>query len=114
MNAVYLILKNKGNIRMDELAGQCFIGRRHLERLFRGRTDLSPKQFADLIRYQNTWRRILLNRRLDANELVFQLGYTDQSHLLREFKRYHGITPPEAIKFAFGNEKETLKISEQS
>jgi AraC-like DNA-binding protein len=51
---------------------------------------------------------------LDANELVFQLGYTDQSHLLREFKRYHGITPAEAINFAFGNEKETMKISEQS
>lgn len=99
INAVYQVLKNKGNIRIDELSAQCFVGKRHLERLFRTRMDLSPKQFADLIRYQNAWRGILLSR--DVNELVLQLGYSDQSHLLREFKNYHGITPQEAKTFAY-------------
>ncbi len=109
MNAVYQILKNKGNIRINELAVQCFIGKRHLERLFRTRMDLSPKQFADLIRYQNAWRGILLNR--DVNDLVLQLGYSDQSHLLRNFKNYHGITPPEAKIFAYRMENTALQIT---
>lgn len=105
IDAVYLILKSRGNIRIDELAARCFISRRHLERLFRERTDLSPKEFADLIRYQNTWRGILMSQ--DVNDLVFYLGYSDQSHLLRRFKSYHGITPGEAkafdgVKLGFG------------
>jgi len=100
MNAVYYTLKSKGNIRVDELAAQCFISRRHLERLFRARMDLSPKEFADLVRYQNTWRGILNSR--DINYLVLQLGYSDQSHLLRKFKNYHGITPAEAKAYTCG------------
>lgn len=102
MNALYHILKNKGNIRIDALADQCFIGKRQLERLFRTRMDLSPKQFTNLIRYQNTWRGILLSQ--DVNELVLQLGYSDQSHLLREFKIYHSITPCEAKIYAYRRE----------
>jgi len=107
MNALYHVLKSKGNIRIDTLADQCFIGKRQLERLFRTRMDLSPKQFTNLIRYQNAWRGILLSQ--DINELVLQLGYSDQSHLLREFKNYHGITPYEAKIFAYGMEKTAFR-----
>lgn len=110
INAVYQVLKNMGNIRIDELSAQCFVGKRSLERMFRTRMDLSPKQFADLIRYQNTWRGILLSR--DVNELVLQLGYSDQSHLLREFKNYHGITPHEAKTFAYRMEKTALQLTD--
>ena len=110
MNAVYQILKNKGNIRIDKLAEQCFIGKRQLERLFYTRMDLSPKRFVDLIRYQNVWKGVLLNR--DINELVFQLGYSDQSHLLRKFKNYHGITLPNAKIFAYRTEKIASQIND--
>ncbi len=108
MNALFYVLKNKGNIRIETLADQCFIGKRQLERMFLTRMDLSPKQFTNLIRYQNAWRGILLSQ--DVNELVFQLGYSDQSHLLREFKTYHGIAPCEAKIFAKGKEKKTVPI----
>lgn len=110
MNAVYEVLKNKGNIRIDEVAAQCFIGKRQLERLFDSRMDLSPKQFVDLIRYQNTWRGI--SQRQEINELVLQLGYSDQSHLLREFKNYHGITPAEATRFFYRMEKMSLRAAD--
>jgi AraC-like DNA-binding protein len=110
INAVYHILKNQGNIRIDELTAQCFIGERQLERLFRTRIDLSPKQFTDLIRYQNAWRGIFL--RQDVNELVLQLGYSDQSHLLRSFKKYHGIAPSEAKLFAHRCKKVEFHIAE--
>lgn len=108
INALYHVLKNKGNIRIDTLADRCFIGKRQLERLFRTRMDLSPKQFADLIRYQNVWRGILLSR--DVNDLVLQLGYSDQSHLLREFKFFHGITPSEAKIYACVKKKSSFQI----
>ncbi|HEY8349705.1 MAG TPA: helix-turn-helix domain-containing protein [Clostridia bacterium] len=99
-DAVFQVLKNRGNIRINELAARCFISRRQLERKFRERMDLSPKEFAGLIRYQNTWRGILLSQ--DVKDIVFQLGYSDQSHLLREFRTYHGSTPAEAKAFALG------------
>lgn len=108
MNALFYVFQSKGNIRIDTLADQCFIGKRQLERLFRERMDLSPKQFTNLIRYQNTWRGILLNQ--NVNELVYQLGYTDQSHLLREFKAYHGMAPNQAKIFVKGTGNVTSPI----
>jgi AraC-like DNA-binding protein len=34
--------------------------------------------------------------------VIFQLGYSDQSHLLRKFRNCHGITPSEAKALALG------------
>lgn len=30
----------------------------------------------------------------------YNYGYTDQSHLLRDFKKYHGMLPGEAYEFS--------------
>lgn len=63
-----------------------------LERLFHEYVGITPKKLSNLIRYQFLWRDSLCEPDFDVLSAVYKFGYTDQSHLLREFKRYHGYT----------------------
>lgn len=96
MGAVAEILKTEGNISMVQLAGKTHTGGRQLERLFKEYIGTSPKQLSSLIRYQYLWNHIVHNDRLNILDEVFRLGYTDQSHLLKDFKRFHTLTPTQA------------------
>ncbi len=103
MTAVCEILQNEGNISMAQLAQQTFTGTRQLERLFKEYIGTSPKQFSSLIRYQYLWSHIVHTDQLNILDEVFRLGYTDQSHLLRDFKRFHTLTPAQARELAMSD-----------
>lgn len=77
--------------------------KRELERLFRENIGISPKQLASLIRYQYVWRDMVSNLRFNIQDSVYRYGYTDQAHLLHDFKRYHGVTSAKAREFAAKN-----------
>ncbi|WP_249899527.1 helix-turn-helix domain-containing protein [Paenibacillus sp. PK3_47] len=102
MNAVYAMLKNKGAVSAGELEISSGVGSRQLERLFRENTGVSPKKAADLIRFQNVWREMLFSsQRPDCiQDIVFAYGYSHQSHMINNFKKYAGMTPREALKYA--------------
>lgn len=102
MNTVYSVLKHEGRISLVDMAAEGVLSPRQLERVFQKEIGLSPKKFSQLVRYQNLWRASLLPgfQVLDAVE---RFGYTDQSHLLREFKRFHGLPLSQARQYAVGN-----------
>ena len=82
--------------------GDSFPSRRaaDLQRVFQENMGVSPKTFASLVRYQNLWQDILTVPCRQIMDEVCLLQYTDQAHLMREFKRYHGMTIPQARAFA--------------
>lgn len=98
--AIAVLLTQKGNLRTAALADEIFLSRRQLERLFREYTGVSPKQLSSLIRYQYLWQDILREESFDAANAVHKYGYTDQSHLLHDFKKYHTLLPKEAKAYA--------------
>ena len=95
------ILINKGSMDMAKLAKESFVSTRQLERLFHEYVGITPKKLSNLIRYQFLWRDILCELDFDVLSAVHKFGYTDQSHLLREFKRYHSIDIHDARIMAF-------------
>lgn len=95
------ILINKGSLDIANLAKESFVSTRHLERLFHEYVGITPKKLSNLIRYQFLWRDILLKPDLDVLSAVHKFGYTDQYHLLREFKRYHSMDMHKATIMAF-------------
>lgn len=99
MNSIYHIITKNGNISVSSLSDFCFTGRRQLERLFLENTGVSPKQMINLIRYQLLWQETL-KPRFNIQDAVSKFGYCDQSHLLRDFKKYHGKTINEAKALA--------------
>ena len=95
------ILINKGSLDIAKLAKESFVSTRQLERLFHEYVGITPKKLSNLIRYQFLWRDIILKSNLDVLSAVHKFGYTDQSHLLREFKRYHSMDIHNARIMAF-------------
>lgn len=95
------ILINKGSLDIAKLAKESFVSTRQLERLFHEYVGITPKKLSNLIRYQFLWRDILCEPDFDVLSAVYKFGYTDQSHLLREFKRYHSIDIHNARIMAF-------------
>lgn len=98
--ALFCIFRNKGNIKTTTLADEVFISSRQLERLFNDYIGVSPKQLTSLVRYQKIWNDILFNKHFNVADAVHLYGYTDQSHLLHDFKKYHTLLPSEAKRYA--------------
>ena len=96
INAIHLIEKSEGNIRVDKLAYEVCSSKRNFERKFKTTTGLSPKKFIDNVRFQHALKRLLANS--DLQEIAYGSGYYDLSHFINDFKSVTGTTPE---KFVF-------------
>lgn len=96
MNSLYFIINKNGNAGVAELSDYCVISKRQLERRFAEYTGVSPKQMINLIRYQLLWQECLKDN-FNALDAVEKFGYYDQSHLIKEFKKYHGMSISDAL-----------------
>lgn len=100
MEAVAELLQRKGSMPIGQLAGEVHTSSRQLERIFQENIGISPKKLASLIRYQYLWNDILYHPDFSVQDAVWRYGYTDQAHLLHDFKRFHTMTIPEARNYA--------------
>lgn len=99
LNAVDFIVDNRGSVNISELCMHTAISARTLERLFDRSVGVSPKTFSSLVRYQMLWRDIVRGG-FDVLDAVEKYGYSDQSHLLNDFRRRHLMNPKQAIEYA--------------
>lgn len=100
MNSVYDIISSDCRVTVGEICSKNVLSERRLERLFAENIGVPPKTFITLVRYQLLWQEICRSGRFDALDLVCKYGYFDQPHLLNDFKKRHGMTPSQAIKFS--------------
>lgn len=88
------IHSTKGQISMRELSERNFTTIRQLERNFKRFVGLSPKEYSNIIRFQNALTMI---KKSDKNrsflDIAFECGYYDHSHLTNEIKRNTGLSP---------------------
>lgn len=84
-----------GNVRIDQLEALTGYTCRTIQRQFRQDTGMSPKAFSRILRCQSAIKTIHLRQQLSFSDLAFDLGFSDQSHLLREFKKFVSTTPCE-------------------
>ncbi|WP_428241921.1 helix-turn-helix domain-containing protein [Gynuella sp.] len=87
------ICRQKGNIRIKDLEALTGYTTRTLQTRFRNDTGLSPKLFSRLIRCQSAVYDINQQGQVVFSDLAATLGYSDQSHFLREFKKLVSTTP---------------------
>jgi len=64
-----------------------------LERHFRRETGLTPKRYQTIHRFRQAINAIYGTASTDWLSYVERYGYYDQSHFIREVKRYSGLTP---------------------
>jgi len=90
--AIDLILQHKGSIDVNSICSQLAISERHLERLFRDYVGLPPKFYARIIRFSNIFKLVESQDPAWA-DLVYESGFYDQSHFIRNFKTFTGEDP---------------------
>ncbi len=103
MNAVNYMLRNSGRARLSEVCLHTAVSERQLERIFKYNMGVSPKSFSSLLRYQLLWQEIVRSGNINALDLVEKYGYSDQSHLINDFRRRHLMTMREAVEYAYTN-----------
>lgn len=99
LNAIDMMLMTCGRAKIKDLTGYTGITQRTLERDFERMLGISPKLFSSLLRYQMVWQEIV-NGRFHMLDAVEKYGYTDQAHLLHDFRKRHLMNPGEAMRFA--------------
>lgn len=90
---VQTALDSKGGTSVGELAAQAGVSERHLKRLFDQWVGLSPKLFSRITRFQALCDGLTPASEPDWAELAFDHGYFDQSHLIRDFTEFAGVSP---------------------
>jgi AraC-like DNA-binding protein len=83
--AVRIIEKTGGEIKIAELAEKLNLSVRQLERRFKENSGLTPKQFLRTRRIRATAVDMLENENANWANRALEMGFSDQSHLVREF-----------------------------
>jgi len=82
-----------GTMPVSQVAAAAHATVRTLERNFKQSSGYTVKDVSGLIRFEQVRNRLWHIPDTNLAGLAHELGYTDQSHLSREFKRYSGSTP---------------------
>lgn len=77
---------------ISNVADRFGITSRYLQKVFVQYTGMTPKLYAKINRFQNAVVMLDKNK-LSLTEIAYACGYFDQSHFIREFKTFTGITP---------------------
>ena len=83
----------KGTMPVSQVAAAAHASVRTLERKFKQSSGRSVKDVSGLMRFEQVRNRLWLSPGSNLAALAHELGYTDQSHQSRDFRRYSGTTP---------------------
>jgi len=82
-----------GNIRVDTLSEQAGYTPRYCRKRFKEALGISIKEYSNIIRFQNMVRILSQEEEESLSDVGLDNGFYDQSHMIKEFKRYSGETP---------------------
>ncbi|MFY0665215.1 MAG: helix-turn-helix transcriptional regulator [Natronospirillum sp.] len=85
----------QGMVPVAQLADMFGKSRRQFERHFFDVVGLSPKLFAQIVRFQRA-SNLLANSSWPLVQIAMELGFSDQSHFTHEFGRFFGQPPSRA------------------
>lgn len=77
---------------IENVASRYGITSRYLQKLFLQYTGLTPKLYTKINRFQNSLR-LVTQSNTSLTSIAYDCGYFDQSHFIREFKSFTGLTP---------------------
>ena len=87
------IIKNKGLITIKELEKKTGYSKRYLSLLFNDYIGVSPKTFSAIIRFQEFYKLWAIYPDSEFYKSELYHFYYDQSHFIKEFKRFSGYAP---------------------
>ena len=91
-HALTMLVESGGQQPIGQLAAETGWSHKHLITRFKRQVGMAPKMAARLIRFENVRRRLAAGD-LGWARIAAEAGYADQSHLVREFRQFTGLSP---------------------
>jgi AraC-like DNA-binding protein len=71
---------------------------RRLEQRFKNEIGISPKMFQRTIRINHVIEKMINTPQPHLTSIAYEMGYYDQSHFIRDFKKFTGSSPSKFLK----------------
>ncbi|HEY6399846.1 MAG TPA: helix-turn-helix domain-containing protein [Blastocatellia bacterium] len=95
--ALEMFGKNQTRPTVREAAKYLGLSQRRFIQVFKAEVGMTPKLFSRIQRFQQTRTFIQQNPAPNWADLAVDFGYFDQSHLIREFLEFSGLSPTNHI-----------------
>jgi AraC-like DNA-binding protein len=95
--ALEMFGRHQDVMTVRETAKYLGLSQRRFIQVFKAEVGLTPKLFSRIRRFQRTRTFIEQTSALDWAALAFDLGYCDQSHFIREFLEFSGLSPTDYL-----------------
>jgi AraC-like DNA-binding protein len=87
------ILHGKGYISFKDLHKKLQLSERTFERRFKQSIGISAKLFARICQFQDSLNQLRKNDYQKLSDVAYENNYADQSHFIRSFKEFSGVSP---------------------
>lgn len=87
------ILRHNGKVSLKELHHTLHLSERTFERRFEQFVGVSPRVFSSIAQFQAAMRMLDNGQFAKLSDIAYETGYADQSHFIRWFKKFTGVTP---------------------
>jgi len=88
-----MITNSEGLITIQDIETTSGYSKRYLDFLFQRHVGISPKALAGILRFQKFYKEWAAQPSPDFFKADLHAHYYDQSHFIREFRRFSGMTP---------------------
>jgi AraC-like DNA-binding protein len=92
------IYLSKGNININQLKIDTGYSDRYLRKKFEEYIGFSPKQFSEIVRFQNSLAMIFKKNGYNSLDIVFENGYHDHAYFIKGFKKFAQLTPTQYLE----------------
>lgn len=88
------MIRNYGGIlNYNQIVSNIPISQRQLQREFKNVYGISVRDYLRIMRFNAIHNYMLSGQALNLTELSYELSFADQSHFVKEYKRFSGVSP---------------------
>lgn len=93
LSSVLSDINNRPQVDISLLADTACLSTKQLSRIFVEYVGTSPKDFIRIVRMQRALFMMQQNPQMSFAQIAYSCGFSDQSHMIKEFKLFSGYTP---------------------
>lgn len=82
-----------------KVRNELYITERTFQRMFEKNIGIAPNLYRRICQFNSAFQQLNHKRFINLSDIAFENGYADQSHYIRAFKEFTGITPKEYLNF---------------
>ncbi|MDZ7671110.1 MAG: helix-turn-helix domain-containing protein [Gammaproteobacteria bacterium] len=96
--AVAQIGRNRGLVKIDELAGRAGLSGRQFRRQFATVVGVPPKHYAKIVQINTVIAALMADDTRRLQGLALDHGYYDHAHFVRDFQRFVSLNPSDFLR----------------